>query len=142
MKVSNYLIPLLFFSLLISSCKNSTDDFNQGSEIEGSWHLVEYMPNVFFQDDQLTFDRGEIVWHFNTEEKVLFIEMAAGVDFNVIEKGIHTYEFGDNGCNYDDNKFIKVESNGLGVLIKDDIPKGILTISNACVDGHILKFER
>lgn len=132
-------IFLLMIGLLSASCQKETQN---DSDLEGEWYLTEYTPQAEFPEVTETYASGQITWTFNTRKQQVTVEIQEGVDFDVISEGKHRYEFGDNGCNHEDNLFIKVGDTGLGTLIRDHIADDSLVISDACVDGHILIFAR
>jgi hypothetical protein len=137
------LIPLLILLMIIGlknySCQK---DSNNRSGLDGTWYLTEYIPSAEFQVNIRTFEPGQISWTFDTINQKIDIKIDKGVNFNLIKEGSYNYEFGDNGCNYDDNLFIIIDNRGFGTLIKTGIPNDTLVISDACVDGHILNFSR
>lgn len=137
------LIPFIII-LMITGLKNYScqKESNNRSGLDGTWYLTEYIPSAEFPVNKQIFKRGQISWTFDTKNQKINIKMDKGVNFNLITEGLYNYEFGDNGCNYDDNLFIIIDNKGFGTLIKTDIPNDILKISYACVDGHILNFSR
>jgi hypothetical protein len=134
-----FLILLVIIGLKNYSCQKES---NNSSGLDGTWYLTEYIRSAEFPDNILTFKPGQITWTFDTIHQKITIKIEKGVNFNLITAGSYNYEFGDNGCNYDDNLFIIIDNRGFGTLIKTGIPNDILKISYACVDGHILNFSR
>ncbi len=138
-KLIPFLILLMIIGLKNYSCQKES---NNRSGLDGTWYLTEYIPSAEFQDNIQTFKPGQITWTFDTINQKINIKIDKGVNFNLITEGLYNYEFGDNGCNYDDNLFIIIDNKGFGTLVKTGIPNDILEISYACVDGHILNFSR
>ena len=137
MKCKNVKILFTFIIVIGISCsKDSTPE-----SVDGDWYLVEYLPSSW-QNNSQTIEYGQIKWTFNSKKKQITVTKINNEDLPLLENGIYSYEFGDNGCNYEENLFIIIDGKGYGILNKTNISNKELKISNACVDGHVLTFER
>ena len=130
---------LLFFVLLLGLLSCSNDDNTTSDEI--LYILKTYTPSAMLPDTQ-TFDVSDIIWSFNFEAQTISVIVSDNVEAVVLDEGVYSYSLTDHPCNYDEHMQLVINGTEHGVLIKDSPANNFLTISEACLDGHVLVFER
>jgi hypothetical protein len=133
------ILLLLLITIVFISC--SKDEATVSSSFE-AFSLKSYVASPMVSNDAVEYETGDIVWRFNFESQQLQVQIADGIDALRLETGTYNFSLNDNTCNYDENPYFHVDSDAIGLLIMDNYEDGLLTISDACIDGPIYRFER
>ena len=142
------ILTLLLLSSLLFSCDKEDSESNNPNPIdEGpgpTFVNLSLTQHVFsaINDEFETFEMGDIVWDFNFASQEITVSVADGIDPVFLNPGTYSFTLEDNVCNYGDNRYIHPDGRLMGLLILDDFDEGVITISDACVDGPIFTFER
>lgn len=130
----------LFCTLLLSLSTCNQDDKVASQQNNPSFTLVSR--SNAFGGSSTEYPSEAIVWTINFNSQKIDVAITGDPTPVYLEAGSYNYELKEHPCNYDDNQFISVGGNDLGVLILDDLAEGTLIITGECYDGDRLTFRR
>ncbi|QRM89724.1 hypothetical protein FG167_10970 [Lacinutrix sp. WUR7] len=125
----------------LACCNNDDDNQNETQEhaIHGTWNLSNVSGG--FVGIDIDYNRGEVVWTFNDNNKQLIVEnniMTTGPEqiYSGLNTGNYTYEIQE----IEDTEVLYIDGNTRGVI---SISNTTLTIDDGvAADGFLTTFER
>lgn len=129
---------LLLIIFTCTLCLSSSCDNDNSSDKTESWFLVNISGGIAGINED--FEKGIIVWTFNSEDSLLIVENTTG-STNGFESGIYSYSI----LNVNGNRYLIVENNEIGGLVTSSNQLTIdqnMQSSGSGADGFILKFEK
>ena len=119
------------------SCNN--DDTPNGEEI--LYLLKSYTPSAMLPETEF-FEPSDIMWSFNFEAQTIAVIVSDDIEPVVLDQGAYTFNLVDHACSFDDNMQLVINGFEYGILIREVPDTSELMITDACLDGHVLVFDK
>lgn len=134
------LFVVTFCVIVLTGCKG--DDSVIDSFPTTNFTLVSYNVSPFAGTEPQFYEPNQVIWRIDFQAARINVSSAPDVDSPRLGDGEHNYELKDDLCNYGINRLMEVNDRRMGVLIMDDFGEGRITITDTCIDGGVLVFQK